>query len=189
MIKHQKSSPFATYRVRVWFREQECVNVTEKEKQNGKKGPRVMGMIMYASCRAGSSSSVGTKPFRNSLLFQKSFETFAALVRLGYFHTTSRCRSVCICFFISSMFLFFFRSVSPLSSTDHIAVLSLSSNHSWRKEGVCDGHVEAALSYSSRVLDKGRATAAGTERVSSFSWYQTALCHSQATTFCFHGLN
>ncbi len=60
---------------------------TEKEKQNGRKGPRVMGMIMYASCVAGSSSSVGTKLFRKSLLFQKSFETFAALVRLGYFHT------------------------------------------------------------------------------------------------------
>lgn len=103
----------------------------EKEKQNGRKGPRVMGMIMYASCRAGSSSSVGTKPFKKSLLFQKSFETFAALVRLGYFHTASRCRC----------FLFFFIScVSPLNSTDHIAVLSLSSSHSWCKEGVCDGH-------------------------------------------------
>lgn len=50
-------------------------------------------------------------------------------------------------------------------------------------------HVEAALSYSSRLLDKGRATAAGTDRVTSFSWYQTALCHPQAATFCFHGLN
>lgn len=73
---------------------------TEKEKQNGRKGPRVMGLIMYASCRAGSSSSVGTKPFRKSLLFQKSFETFTALVRLSCFHTASRCRSVHICFFV-----------------------------------------------------------------------------------------
>lgn len=115
----------------------------EKEKQNGRKGPRVMGMIMYAFCRAGSSSSVGTKPFRKSLLFQKSFETFAALVRLGYFLTASRCRSMRICFFISSMFafsFFFTLCVSPLSSADHIAVLSSSSIHSWRKEGVCDGH-------------------------------------------------
>ncbi len=94
---------------------------TEKEKQNGRKGPRVMGMIMYASCVAGSLSSVGTKLFRKSLLFQKSFETFAALVRLGYFHTASRWR----CFL-----LLFYLCVSPLSSTDHIAVLSLSSSHS-----------------------------------------------------------
>lgn len=76
MIKHTKKqsfrhlqSPHVIQRTRMHERD------TEKEKQNGRKGPRVMGMIMYASCRAGSSSSVGMKPFRKSLLFQNSFET------------------------------------------------------------------------------------------------------------------
>lgn len=106
-----------------------------------------MGMIMYASCRAGSSSSVGTKAFRKSLLFQKSFETLrkSSPWTLQLF---SRCFSLSICTFVSlpsfyQCFLGFFSlifCVSPLSSTDHISVLSLSFSHSWRKEGVCDGH-------------------------------------------------
>lgn len=84
----------------MWFREQECTNVTQKKKQNGRKGPRVMGMIMYASCRAGSSSSVGTKPFRKSLLFQKSFETLqkSSPWTLQLF---SHCFLLSICTFVS----------------------------------------------------------------------------------------
>lgn len=135
-----------------------------------------MGMIMYASCRAGSSSSVGTKPFRKLLLFQKSFETLQksspwVLQLFSHCFSLSNCTFVTLPSFYQCFLCFFLIfCVSPLSSTDLISVLSLSQflmqrRCLWRTQM----HVAAALSSSSRPLDKGRATAAGTDRVTSLS--------------------
>lgn len=58
-----------------------------------------------------------------------------------------------------------------------------------KKVFVAQMPVEAALSGSSRRLDKGRAAVAGTNHVTSLSRYQTAFCHPQTTALCFSGLN
>lgn len=126
-----------------------------------------MGMIMYASCRAGSSSSVGTKAFRKSLLFQKSFETLrkSSPWTLQLF---SRCFSLSICTFVSlpsfyQCFLgFFFPHFLCLSIKlygSHLSPIFIfqpfltQRRCLWRTQM----HIAAALSGSSRPLDKGRA--------------------------------
>lgn len=114
---------------------------TEKEKQNGRKGPRVMGMIMYASCRAGSSSCVGMKPFRKSLLFQNSFETLQKSSP-WVLQLFSHCFSLSICVFpclrfISAFWVFYHFLCLPIELCGSQSYLCL---NSWRKEGVCDGH-------------------------------------------------